>query len=321
MMSFIIILFLQFILTSSSPRTEADDERTLVLFWNLENFFDWKDSGAGASDREFSSYGERRWTWKRFNAKCNAIAKTIFAVGEKYGKIPDVIGFAEVENRFVLDRLVYDTLLRKAGYKIVHFDSNDSRGIDTALLFNSKEQSLVTAEPESPKDSSGRKMNTRDILTVILEDRRGRRTAYLVNHHPSKYGGERVSQPRREAVMKYMNSLCDSLHKEALLPVISMGDFNDTPDGPAFDINEDYIRNCADSLYAAGRGTIRYNGKWDLIDMFLTAGVDSAVMEIYDGSFLLTEDRAHTGYKPWRTYSGPRYIGGLSDHLPIVLLY
>lgn len=321
MMSSVVMMFLLFAQTSSSYNTKADEERTLVLFWNLENFFDWKDSGNSDSDREFSSDGERRWTWKRFTTKSHAIAKTIFAVGEEYGKMPDVIGFAEVENRFVLNRLVYDTLLGKVGYKIVHFDSNDSRGIDTALLFNSKNLSLVNAEPESPEDSSGRKMNTRDILTVILEDRKGRRTAYLVNHHPSKFGGEKASQPRREAVMRSMNLLCDSLYREAHIPVISMGDFNDTPDGSAFKIPEDYIRNCADSLYAAGKGTIRYNGKWDLIDMFLTAGVDHAEMEIYSPGFLLTEDRAHTGYKPWRTYSGPRYIGGISDHLPIVLLY
>lgn len=300
---------------------KAEESKTLVMFWNLENFFDWKDSGQSESDREFSSKGERAWTWKRFITKCNSIAKTIFSVGEEYGRLPDVIGLAEVENIFVIKKLLYDTLLAKIGYSIVHFDSNDSRGIDTALLYRKEVFSLVSAEAVSPKDENGKQMSTRDILTVILMDRSGRKTAYIVNHHPSKYGGEKISQPRREAVMKCMAELCDSLHTKERLPIVSMGDFNDTPDGPAFRLIRNILCNQSDSLFAAGKGTIRYNGKWDLIDMFLTAGIESGRMEIYRNSFLMTEDRAHTGYKPRRTYLGPRYNGGVSDHLPIIFLY
>lgn len=297
------------------------DERTLVMFWNLENFFDWKDTGKSESDREFSSKGERVWTWKRFITKCYSVSKTIFAVGEDYGRMPDVIGLAEVENRQVVNKLLYETLLSKIGYSIVHFDSNDSRGIDTALLFRKDILSLVDARAVSPKDAEGRPMKTRDILVVILEDKKGRNTAYIVNHHPSKYGGQKASQPRREAVMKRMVELCDSLYTQEGLSVVSMGDFNDTPDGSAFSLTKGSLCNQADSLFASGKGTIRYNGKWDLIDMFLTAGIDSGKMEIYSRNFLLTEDRAHTGLKPFRTYLGPRYNGGVSDHLPILFLY
>ena len=35
--------------------------------------------------------------------------------------------------------------------------------------------------------------------------------------------------------------------------------------------------------------------------------------------FLMAEDRTHGGLKPLRTYSGPRYTAGVSDHLPILL--
>ena len=112
-----------------------ENEKKLAMFWNLENFFDWTDQGTGESDAEFSSYGKRHWTRKRFYTKCDAISKTIFHIGDLYGKLPDVMGFAEIENRGVLEKLCSSTLLRKCGYRIVHFDSSDRRGIDVAFLY------------------------------------------------------------------------------------------------------------------------------------------------------------------------------------------
>ena len=112
-----------------------NEDQMLVMFWNLENFFDWTDLGTGDSDTEFSLNGNRHWTSKRFYSKCDAIAKTIFHIGDKYGKLPDVIGLAEIENRGVLEKLCASTLLRKCGYSIVHFDSKDLRGIDVAFIY------------------------------------------------------------------------------------------------------------------------------------------------------------------------------------------
>ncbi|MCD8206566.1 MAG: hypothetical protein LUD72_01370, partial [Bacteroidales bacterium] len=57
----------------------------VVMFWNLENFYDYIDEGTTESDAEFSSWGERHWTKARFQAKCDAIAKMILWVGDKYG--------------------------------------------------------------------------------------------------------------------------------------------------------------------------------------------------------------------------------------------
>ena len=49
-------------------RSAAQNEKTLVVFWNVENFFDYTDQGTGESDAEWSSRGSRRWTKKRFQA-------------------------------------------------------------------------------------------------------------------------------------------------------------------------------------------------------------------------------------------------------------
>ena len=293
----------------------------LVVFWNVENFFDYTDQGTGESDAEWSSRGSRRWTKKRFQAKCDEVAKSLFWIGDRYGKMPDVIGLAEVENRLVLWKLLNETLLRKCGYKIVHYDSKDRRGIDVALLYRESSFRKVSHSVVTPS-IDGEKMATRDILQVCLEDEMGQKINLIVNHHPSKFGGAEASESRRNAAMKTLRGLCDSLSvADVGVTVVAMGDFNDTPDGLQFRCLDGMLVNMADSLFEAGRGTIRYQGKWDLIDMFLVSEdiAGYASMEIVEIPFLMTYEKKYPGMKPLRTYSGPRYSGGVSDHCPIVL--
>ena len=292
----------------------------LVMFWNLENFFDWTDQGTGESDAEFSSAGKRHWTRKRFYSKCDAIAKTIFHIGDLYGKLPDVMGFAEIENRGVLEKLCSSTLLRKCGYRIVHFDSSDRRGIDVAFLYRTTCSSLLSTYLKTP-ETDGNKLQTRDMLHISLKDLQTDEIYdYIVCHHPSKFGGEESSRPKRLAAMTALKEMCDSLSNRNL---IVMGDFNDVPSAAQFDMLDSSLVNKSDSLHAAGRGTIRYEGKWDLIDMFLVSSniEGHSVMDIPEVPFLMTRESRHAGEKPLRTYSGPRYLGGVSDHLPVVLYF
>lgn len=308
------------ILICSGFLCAAQDEK-LVVFWNLENFFDYVDGGEGESDREWSSTGSRRWTKTRFYTKCDAIAKTMFWIGEKYGRMPDVIGVAEVENSGVLYKLLSSSLLRKYDYKVVHYDSHDRRGIDVALLYRSSLYRKVSSSVTVP-EYDAQKLSTRDILQVCLESVDGERMNVLVNHHPSKYGGSQASESRRDAAMTAMRNLCDSLAvADSGIPVIAMGDFNDTPDGEQFRMLDGVLVNKADSLFRTGQGTIRFEGKWDLIDMFMVSGSisEKSAMEILQVPFLMTYEKKYPGLKPLRTYSGPRYIGGVSDHCPIVL--
>ena len=155
-----------------------------VLFWNVENFFDWHDGGTSDSDAEFSAEGARRWTARRFFAKCHAIAKTVLYLADREGALPDVIGLAEVENRFVLYKLLTETLLRKTDYAIVHYDSPDPRGIDVALLYRRDRLDTVRTFPAAVPGVA-----TRDMLVVQLRTKAGDSLAVIVCHHPSKYGG------------------------------------------------------------------------------------------------------------------------------------
>ena len=299
-----------------------EQEGMMVMFWNVENFYDYTDQGTGESDREFSSMGQRHWTKKKFYAKCDNIAKTIMWMGDRYGHVPDVIGFAEVENRNVLSRLLSSTLLRKYGYAIVHHDSGDRRGIDVALLYRRSVFALVSKTVVTP-EHEGVRMQTRDILHVRLRAADGHEMDFIVNHHPSKFGGSKASEERRISVMMNLSELCDSLLKTPEnTRIVAMGDFNDNPDGSQFSIVDGIMVNKGLELHQKGEGTIRYEGKWDLIDMFMVSPEleDSSVMEIVRVPFLMTREKKHPGEKPFRTYSGPRYIGGVSDHCPVVLL-
>ena len=291
-----------------------------VMFWNLENFFDTKNSSLSASDEEFSARGTRHWTRKRFQTKCNAIAKGVFWTGSQEGGLPDIIGLAEVENDFVLRRLLQTTALRKLDYSIVHFDSPDPRGIDVALLFRRSRLTLVDAKPCHLLDRESVIMATRDILLCRFRFAHGRDVAILVNHHPSKYGGQDVSEPRRRLAVERLRFLADSLLVVGVRDIVAMGDFNDTPDNPVYSLLEPTLHNLAALLHQKGLGTIKYDGEWEPIDLFFASPeLNTSTMKILQIPFLMTRDSGHAGTKPLRTYSGPRYLGGVSDHGPIWL--
>ena len=293
----------------------ARAQQTRILFWNLENFFDYHNDSLSTADAEFSSFGERRWTKKRFLTKCRTMAKALFWIGEQLGDMPDVLAFAEVENRYVLWKLLDETPLRKLDYRIVHYDSPDPRGIDVALLYRSERWDTLSSQPCHVGQ-------TRDILQVtIIKKGVGDTLSILVNHHPSKYGGATASQIRRQAAVDRLRAVADSLQQRGERHIVALGDFNDTPDNPLYATLPPVLHSLADSLHRAGRGTIRFNGVWELIDLaFVSESLRKrARMDLLTIPFLMVRDGSHPGDKPLRTYEGPRYKGGVSDHLPFMV--
>ena len=289
------------------------------MFWNVENFYDWRNDSTTVSDQEFSARGERRWTWKKFQAKAHTIAKALFWVEGETGRLPDIVGLAEVENSFVLRQILTKTALRKTDYKYVHYDSPDSRGIDVALLYRTSVLEIVDSKP-CHLYTADTLMATRDILLCrFLKD--STEFAVLVNHHPSKYGGAAASVPRRRVAVERLRFLADSLAAAGIDRIIACGDFNDTPANPVFQLLEPTMMPMHVDLYRRGEGTIKYEGKWDLIDHFYVSPslLPGSRMRILRIPFLLTRDTAHSGEKPLRTFQGPRILGGVSDHLPILL--
>lgn len=274
------------LLTGSLSKGEPD---FLCMFWNVENFFE---------------------TRPHFKDKCNGIAKTVMLAADEFGMMPDLIGLAEVENRRVVQKLVSRTGLRRADYGIVHYDSPDHRGIDCALLYRRSRFRVLLSKPCHLTDSLGRLLPTRDILLVVLGPREclpASQVAILVNHHPSKVG--KGSDGRRELAMARLLALRDSLMAEGIRRIVAIGDFND----------EVIPAEGVVPAYPKGAGTIKFQGKWEKIDGCPVLEGLEAREHIFAPPHLSTRDTRFSGTKPLRTFSGPRYLGGLSDHYPIVL--
>lgn len=312
-------------MTERTDRKYHPDMRTLVLaaisifFWNLENFFDWKSDGL-AYDTVFTARGERHWTYKRFRKKCSDAAKAILWCSGSMGSLPDIIGVAEIENRSVIQSLLRNTSLNKLDYDIVHFDSPDRRGIDVGLMYRRSRFKLLSARAVKVAAARGKDtLRTRDILVADLVTEDCCTLTVTVNHHPSKFGGGATAW-RRKAALEALASIADSARRAGCV-FVAMGDFNDTPDQPQYRrlCDSSGLANLALPLAEKGHGTIRYEGRWELIDHFYTPRGIQAEMSIMKIPFLVTRDNVHAGEKPLRTFVGPRYAGGVSDHLPIWL--
>lgn len=339
----------------------------LVMFWNVENYFDPFDSGV-AADEAFTPRGEKFWNWKKFEKKRDDLAKTILLVGEEYGVFPALVGLCEVENWFVLNRLVNHTPLARVGYKIIHKDSPDPRGIDVALLYNPNVFRVLGVK------FIPLRMGTADSILpsrLILYARgvvNDLDTLHcFVNHWPSKLGGEKRSLPRRMLASGTLKMHTDSiLRRNRQANILLMGDFNDRPGSLPLknlvgldNLAEPFGQKRRRELAPEGRGrpefsagTHKYKGRWELIDQFLVSeslaperagkqestegseGVEVSdgrpagfrwmyckgeSMQIFRHPFLLQRDKIYLGDELRKTLSGPRYLGGVSDHLPIVL--
>ena len=280
--------------------SEPDRDSLLVVFWNVENFFDYR-----------SENKPPHWTRRRFYVKCEGIAKTLLLIADRYGRVPDAVGLAEVENAFVVRQLTSSTALRKLGYRVVHYDSPDHRGIDCALLCREATLPLRESAPKHVPDSAGGILPTRDILLAEFDS-----LAILVNHHPSQIGGK---DDRRQLARARLRSLTDSLHAAGVRRTLAIGDFNEDLWGeirrsePAND-----GERSRDLPHSSQRGTIKYNGKWEKIDGCPVLEGLTAEESVFCPPHLSEPDRGYAGTKPRRTYSGPRYKGGLSDHYPVV---
>lgn len=328
----------------------------LVMFWNVENLFDPFDDPV-KEDAQFTPTGEKHWTWRKMQVKINGIAKTIISVADTYGQLPDIVGLAEVENKLVLRQLTDKTPLSETSstvgtegyesgnslYGYVHRESPDIRGIDVALLYRKDRIKILKVDSLRIKE-----FPTRDILYVMALGPKPepskpaasqRDTLHIfVNHWPSQLGGKKATLERRTAAQNLLEKSLDSI--ASLAPgakIIIMGDFNrEEPQMAAKHIAtpgktkspENGKKRPADrrppnhkTPAGAVSGTLKFHGKWETIDHFFvdTATTRNAGAEIYSPQYLLEPDGTYLGVKPRRTYIGPRYNGGISDHLPIIL--
>ena len=290
---------------------------------NCENLFDTRHDSL-KNDLEFLPDGSYRWTPYRYWAKLNHLGQEIVALSNP---IPDFVAMCEVENDSVMFDLTRRSLLRNAGYEYVMTSSPDERGIDVALLYQPASFALLHSHSIRIKPLPDTRP-TRDILYASGLIITGDTLHVFVVHAPSRRGGEQASRPYRLHVASQLAEAVDSVYAISRdAKIIIAGDFNDYADSPALQHLYDHhlINISADAKGSHGaKATYRWHGEWRSLDQILCSPSLAARKQssvIGDLPFLLEDDEKYGGKKPYRTYLGPRYLGGYSDHLPLVVQF
>lgn len=304
-----------------------------VAFYNLENLFDINDDRL-TNDNDYLATSKKKWTHKRYENKLRKLSFAISNIGKKEtGKHPAIVGLAEVENASAIEDLIAYKHLENCNYKYVHYDSLDERGIDVALLYDSTVFKLTNSESFRVYlvNERGEPDYTRDVLLVsgLLD---GEQIHVIVNHWSSRREGAAETEPKRFAAADKVIEIINTLKEKYENPkVIVMGDFNDDPNSNSIKrlVDAQHLFNPMDVLHTYSRGTTIHHFKWNLFDQILfttnffevtpnTLSFDKA--EIFDDDFLKLFSGKFKG-TPYRTYAGPKYKGGYSDHFPVYAIF
>lgn len=309
-----------------------------VMFYNVENLFDTKDNPL-KNDDAFTPSGNQRWYNNRYWKKLHDISKVITSVGE--GRPPAIVGLCEIENDSVLSDLTKRASLNRHKYRYIVTDSRDDRGMNVALLYQRDEIKILSTRSYTPTYKGEEWKKTRDILHVTGKIANGDTLDIFVCHFHSRSEGIKKTKPYRIQAARLLKTKTDSLfsiRKKA--NIIVMGDFNDYPKDESMTstLQAGSIKTAISGkkLYnlfyhkqgEKDSGSYRHKGKWNYLDQFIVSGnllqtnktkVKNNEAHVFTADFLVSKDNKYGGVRPFRTYSGYKYLGGVSDHLPIYL--
>lgn len=303
-----------------------------VAFYNVENLFDLKNNKA-KHDNDFLPNSNKKWTQKRYENKLNKIGFAIANIGkQETGKHPAIIGLAEIENADVLKDLVNTKDLKACNYNYIHFDSKDERGIDVALLYDTTVFEVLhkKAFEITLTDLDGTPDYTRDVLLVsgLLNKKK---IHVLVNHWSSRREGEKETEFKRLESSNKVSTILDDLIKEdENAKIMIIGDFNDEPQSESIKrlVTHYNLFNPMETLRSFDRGSVKHQRQWYIFDQILitTNFFENTQNEfefykanIFDVPFLKIPE-GHFKGAPYRTYAGPKYKGGYSDHFPVYII-
>jgi hypothetical protein len=333
-----------------------------IAFYNVENLFDTINDPK-INDEEYLPV--KGWTYKNYKKKLDNLSRVLpeIGTGENQKNAPVVIGVCEVENRYVLEDLVKHPKMLPHGYSVIHFDSPDKRGIDVGFLYQSKyftpvsytniplyiyRDMVETTSAKPNKKEKEEEVDTDDVIETNIQSKRvytrdqllvsgyldGEEIHFIVNHWPSRSGGEKKSSPYREAAGRLNRQIIDSLYKiNPDAKIITMGDLNDGPfnnsvkkeigtKGRKEDVKAFGMYNPMEEMSKKGIGSLAYRDAWDLFDqMFLSepfvrkeaTGWMYWKAGVYNKPFLIQKEGPWKGY-PLRNSNG---VPGFSDHFPV----
>lgn len=337
------IMMLYFFSVFSSFAQETKTYKVItVAFYNLENLFDFENDPITFDD-DRTPDGKDHWTEENYTAKLKNMAKVISEIGKDVtGTSPILIGVCEIENRKVLEDLVDQEPLLTKHYGIIHFDSPDRRGIDVALLYQKKvftpskynKHELIIYD----NNDTSRRVYTRDQLLVsgYLD---GEKIHVIINHWPSRRGGEARSRPKRIKAAALNKRLVDSLFsEEPYAKIIIMGDLNDDPTSPSVkdvlqtkkyksELALKQLYNPMERMHKKGLGTLAWRDAWNLFDQMIISTELTKTdyfsyrfykAGIFNRSYLANLRGKYKGY-PYRSFADGAFTGGYSDHFPVYL--
>ena len=328
-----------------------------VAFYNFENLFDTIND-PNTFDEDWTPNGTQHWTFEKYEQKLDNLSRVLSEIGTAENpESPTFIGGCEIENRGVLEDLIQRPKLIDKNYGIIHFDSPDKRGIDVALLYKKKlfqpiaytniplyvfekETKSIIENNEKTDDelqisTNNKRIYTRDqlLVTGFLD---GEEIHLIVNHWPSRSGGEKKSSPFREAAGKLNRKIIDSIQQiNPNSKIITMGDLNDGPYNNSVkvalgarskksEVAQFGMYNPFDEMAKKGMGTIAHRDAWDIFDQILVS--ESLIQNdyhsfqywkagIYNKPFLIQTNGLFKGY-PLR-HSASEI--GFSDHFPVYI--
>ena len=307
-------------------------------FYNVENLFDTIDDKY-TIDEQFLPDSEKKWNSEKYNEKQENLAKVIAAFDSE---LPLFLGFAEIENKLVLEDLISQKKLQRGNYGIVHTESPDKRGIDVGLIYQKDYMKILNSENLEVSLQSDPDFATRDILYVQAELKNQDEIHVFLNHWSSRRGGEKETEHKRVKAASVLRAKVDEiLNTNSMAKIIILGDFNDHPTNKSIyetlnakgtpDFQNGQLFNMAYKLEKENKGSYNYKGDWGMLDqMIVSEGLYSAekgVKVAYDKCLVLQKewmmytDKKYGDKKPSRSYGGPNYYGGYSDHLPIYSIF
>lgn len=338
--------------TVACARDRKDRKNYIIGFYNLENLFDTTHD-EGKNDKDFTPEGRNAWTQDKYEKKLHNMAVAIAAMAKDNGAFHTALGIAEVENSHAIKDLLAQPELAPAGYRFVHYESPDSRGIDVALLYRPDKMKVIDSEPikydfnsstikfeYTPQEQAA--FRTRHILMVhgLVA---GEDVAIYVCHLPSRLGDKGQDLRARGAEIIYDHAM-GMMQKYPGIKIIVMGDMNDNPTDESMteylhgrehiaEVGPEDFFSPFMSMFKAGYGTLSYRGVWNIFDCIL---VNEALVNakrglrivpatgeyygrVYNADFLTNQSGRYKG-TPFRTFSGGEFIDGYSDHYPTFII-
>ncbi|MBA3679786.1 MAG: hypothetical protein H0W73_01155 [Bacteroidetes bacterium] len=308
-----------------------------VAFYNVENFFDTIDDPE-TQDEEFLPTSLSEWDETKYLNKIKRVAQVLDSTVDGVN-LPDAVGFCEVENKNVLNDLIFKSNLKTRKYISICSTGMDTRGINVGFIFDTSIFDLMDSEEIKVVNDLLPYYATRNILHITLKFKTtGEPIHFFVNHWPSRRDGEMETEAKRIYAAQILRNKINELHqKDPEVKLIIMGDLNDSPKSrsivsalmangsPKSGSRE--LFNPYFELYTQKKGSHYRQGVWELFDnIILSQGFlnDEGLhfkkgnAFIHDKDFVLFKNHSTGEFKPNRTYGdNNKYFNGFSDHLAV----